>query len=126
MDGQTYSLFEAMGSRAARDGLDLLLALLEEPGSVEQLAARTGVASATASRRLDDLALVGLVSRERPRGPYTVTCPEPMRRFLEAASDLAKATLDERRKSEEQFRRRVRRTRLRTAEASVEDETELA
>jgi DNA-binding IclR family transcriptional regulator len=126
MDGQTYSLFEAMGSRAAREGLDLLLALLEEPGSVEQLAARTGIASATASRRLDDLALVGLVSRDRPRGAYTATCPEPTRRFLEAASDLAKATLDERRKSEEQFRRRVRRTRLKTADAGVEGESELA
>ena len=123
MDAQTYSLFEVVGSRTARESLDLLLAILEEAGSVDDLADRTGVALSTASRRLDDLALAGIISRSRPRGPYEMTCPEQTRAFLEAASDLASAILDARQKSEEHFRKRVRRTRLRPSEAAADEES---
>jgi predicted ArsR family transcriptional regulator len=125
MDSQTYSLFEGLGSRVARESLELLLALLEEEGSVEELCARTGISSSTASRRLDELALAGLVSRGRARGPYELSCPEPTRLFLESASDLASAILDARKSGEEQFKKRLRKTRLRPA-ASAENASESA
>lgn len=106
---------QALGSRTPRDGVELVLALLEKPGAVEELVARTRIASATASRRLDDLALVGIVRRSRPHGPYEVAFPEETRRFLEAASDLAIAALAGRLESEEQFRKVVRKSRVKPA-----------
>lgn len=112
MEAQTYSMFQALGSRATRESLDLLVALLEQPDEVEALVTRTGISSSTVSRRLDDMLLVGLVSRESARGAYSVACEEPTRRFLEAASELALAALRARAESEEQFHRRVAKTRM--------------
>jgi DNA-binding IclR family transcriptional regulator len=112
MEAQTYSLFQALGARAAQESLELLVALLEQSDEVEVLVARTGISSSTVSRRLDDMLLVGLVSRQRARGAYRVACPEETRRFLEAASGLALAALGARAKGEENFRRRVAKTRM--------------
>jgi predicted transcriptional regulator len=110
VEPQTYSVFEAIGSR---ESLDLMLTLLEEPGVVEELCERAGVSRSTASRRLDALALAGVVFRRRPRDPYEVTSAELTRRFIEAAHQLATAINEAREQAEDQFGDRVRRTRFR-------------
>lgn len=123
MEAQTYSVFQALGSRVSREALDLLLVLLESPAAVEELVERTGISSSTASRRLDDLALAGLVTRSRPRDPYAVACPDPTRRFLEAASELSIAVLTARLESEQELGRRVRKTRFRPQEDASRDKS---
>lgn len=110
MEAQTYSVFEAIGSR---ESLDLVLALLERPGSVEELCERAGVSRSTASRRLDALGLAGVVFRPRPRDPYEVTSDELTRRYFEAAHELASAINAARQEAEQRFGKKVRRTRLR-------------
>lgn len=110
MQAQTYSVLAAIESREA---LDLVVALLEAPGAVHDLVTRTGVAKSTASRRLEALALAGVVSRPRTKEAYTLTCPGQTREFLEAAHALAAAVLDARGSSEAEFGKRVRRSRLR-------------
>jgi DNA-binding IclR family transcriptional regulator len=109
MHPQTYSVLEAIGSAEA---VSLLLEILERPAGVDDLATRAGLSKSTTSRRLRDLALAGVVSRARPRDPYSLTCDEPTRRLLEAASSLASAILEARGTAEQQFERRVRKSRL--------------
>ena len=115
MDPQTYPLLEALSSR---ESIVLLTNLLELPGGVDDLANRAHLSDATASRRLTSMALVGLISREQVKGPYVVTCPEPTRQLLEAASKLASEILAARVESEQAFARDVARTRLRVAATS--------
>ena len=116
MEAQTYSVLEATGSREA---VSLLLEILERPASIEELAERAGVSKTTASRRLKELALAGVLSRTRPRDPYQLTCAEPSRQFLLAASELARAILQAREEAERTLDRRVRKTRLRSQEGEV-------
>lgn len=117
MEAQTYSLFEAIGSR---ESLDLVLEMLEETPHAKELARRVGISKSAASRRLKDLALAGVISKPRFRDAYFVTCEEPTRRFLEAASELSLAILEARRAGEEQLARRIRKSRLRTEHAASE------
>jgi DNA-binding IclR family transcriptional regulator len=113
MEAQTYSVLEAAASREA---VSLLLQLLDRPGGVEDLADRAGLSISTSSRRLKDLALAGVVSRPGGHDPYELTCGEPTRQFLEAASALSSSILEARASAEAKFNRRIRRTRLRTDE----------
>jgi hypothetical protein len=112
MEAQTYSVLEAAASREA---VSLVLQLLERPGGVEDLA-DPGLSISTSSRRLKDLALAGVVSRPGGHDPYELTCGEPTRQFLEAASALSSSILEARASAEAEFHRRIRRTRLRTDE----------
>jgi DNA-binding IclR family transcriptional regulator len=109
VEPQTYSLLSALSSR---ESIDLVLALLERSGSVEDLARRTSIPSATVSRRLRELAFAGVVSRERPRDPFTLTCAEETRRVLEAVGSLALEVLRVRHAEEETLQRTIRKTRL--------------
>ena len=109
MEPQTYSVLVTIGSR---ESLDLVLSLLEKPAVVEEVAERAGVARPTASRRLDALALAGVVFRRRPRDPYELTYPELTRRLFEAAHELALAINEARDEAERQFAKRVKRTRF--------------
>ena len=110
MEAQTYLLLSSLGSS---EGLDLILALLEEPGGVRELEERTGVPKATASVRLKELASAGLVFRTRPKARYEVALPDQTRAFLDAASAFAQEILDERKASEQKLQRRVRKSRFR-------------
>lgn len=112
MESQTYPIFQAIGGRTSREGLDLLLALLDGPVGVDDVAGRTGIANATASRRLDDLALAGIIRRVRPRDPYELTEPELTRRFLEAATELGSAIASGRAAGEKQLKKRISKTRF--------------
>ena len=105
MEAQTYSVFQAVGSR---ESFDLLLELLEGPGVVEDLRNRAGISKSTASRRLDELALAGLIARGRPRDPYELSCPDHVRSLLLAAHNLAQAILEGRRAAEDEMGRRIR------------------
>lgn len=115
MEALTYSVVVSIGTR---ESIDLLVALLESGGTVEQLTARTGMAEPTASRRLKDLAAVGLVYRERPRDPYALTSPDETRELLEKASALSARVLELRREKESGFVRRVRKSRFRDISTS--------
>jgi DNA-binding MarR family transcriptional regulator len=110
---QTYSLLAVLSSA---ESLQIMLALLEEPATVEELADRTGISRSTLSRRLDGLSQVGLTGRSRPHGAFEVAQPELFRQALEALSNLATAILKERLLAEETLNRSVRRTRLSTPE----------
>ena len=67
------------------------------------------------SRRLDGLALVGIVTRSSARSPYEVVSPEETRRVLDGLSDLSLAVLEKRKAAETALQRRVRKTRIRGA-----------
>ena len=124
MDSQTYPIFQAIGSRKSLEGLALLFALLDGPATVEALAKDVGQSSSTASRRLDDLSLAGLVTRPSPRGAYELMCLEPTRRFLEAGHELATAILDVRQRGEAALDRQIKKSRLKArADPSETDRT---
>jgi DNA-binding HxlR family transcriptional regulator len=117
MEPQTYSVLAVVGSS---ESLELLVALLHQSGTVEDLSVRTRIGRSTVSRRLEALASVGLVSRESPRGEFQVTCPEELRRALEAVSTLSDEITAQRQQSEASFQKRLRRTRLRAEVADDE------
>jgi predicted transcriptional regulator len=115
MQPQTYSLLAALSSP---ESVELVLALLEQPGSVEELARRLEITSPTASRRLEGLALAGVVTRASSRSAYEVVSPEETRRVLDAFSDLSISILEKRASAEQALQRRVRKTRLRASSKS--------
>ena len=117
MEPQTYSLLTVL---ASAESAELLIALLDEPARVEELARRVGLSSPTASRRLDNLALAGVVARSSPRAPFEVAAPEETRHLLEAISDLATAIIEQRKVAEQGFRRRVQKTRLHAESGGAE------
>jgi len=117
MDAQTYPLLSALGST---ESLQIIVELLEEPGTVEEVSRRTGVASATVSRRLDALAATGVVSRNSARAAYYLSEEELTRRVVEALSELSAAILQSRLAAEKSLQRRVRRSRLSPAKPSNE------
>ena len=110
MEPQTYSVLHALSSAEA---VNLLVTLLEEPATVEAVAREVGISSATASRRLEGLTLVGLVTRAGPRAPYEVTAPVETRLVLESLGRLSSSILQRRAEAEAAFQRRLRKTRLR-------------
>ena len=118
MDAQTYPLFRALGGKSADEGLSLVLALLEAPGTSEDVARRASVASATASRHLEAMALAGIVSRPTPRGKYVLEFPDETRKIIEALGELATAIISARRDAQTAMDKRIAKTRLRSSEES--------
>jgi DNA-binding transcriptional ArsR family regulator len=110
MEPQTNLLFQAF---SAQESLDLVIELLERPGTVDDLRLRLKMPKQTASRRLNELGRAGVVTRKRLRDPYEVAFDEETRQLLEAAIELSVAILKARETAERELSKRVRKTRLR-------------
>lgn len=119
MDAQTYSVVEALGSRAS---IELVVELLEGPASVDDLSERTGLSRSATSRHLKELALAGVIAKPRLRDSYAVTCDEPTRHMLEATVRLSNAILTSRASGDAALAKRLGKSRFvgRTAEAGPE------
>ncbi|MDA0179710.1 winged helix-turn-helix domain-containing protein [Solirubrobacter phytolaccae] len=69
----------------------IVLRLLESDATQKQLSAELGLSSATLSRRMNELELMGLVARERSHSPYVLLFRQPVLKVLQAGAELAEA-----------------------------------
>jgi DNA-binding IclR family transcriptional regulator len=79
-------VLEALGNH---DRLRVVLALLAHPMTEKEVRLGLAMEQTAATRALTHLRLVGLVTRDRPRGPYSLTLPRPTRALLRHAAELA-------------------------------------
>jgi DNA-binding IclR family transcriptional regulator len=70
--------------------VDVLRILLRGPATQKHLLEVLGLNSGTLSRRMAELETLGLVDRDRRRGPYRLAFGEQTRALIQAAADLGR------------------------------------
>jgi len=104
MDAQTDLLFEAL---QYPERLVILAVLLQSESTELELRLKLELDQTVANRALREMRLVGLLRRDRPKGPNRVAFPAATRAFLLAANTLALKIDEQRRRADEEFRERL-------------------
>ena|SRR6266511_2025031 len=104
MDSQTDVLFDAL---QYPERLVILAELLQNEATELELRLKLELDQTVANRALREMRLVGLLSRDRPKGPNRVAFPAATRAFLLTANTLALKIDEQRRRGDERFRQRL-------------------
>ena len=117
MDDQTAEVFASLGTSEA---LGLVIELLERPAgaTVSDLENHCGLRQPTVTRLTQALARAGVLERDPKTRVYSLSAAEETRRLIDGATELALLALKARASTTQAVQRRVRKTRLKSAENS--------